>query len=527
MESNISKNNELIKLYEEPLDNILGPVAFMYMTGDPGDGITRKILMLADIHKRDTGCGKYASMSSAEFIRYLASKCPKIIDVFIESNFASENNPPLPNAKLIISKNYLMDMLFDFRNCLTREKKYCNEPMRVHYADTRHIFNNVEISPGSYLNYLSYLTIGIQTEAGKILQWPNSPKEIQDIVDASIIHSRLTNKRLNILHPNILFKFQEMILNPVLQKYRDFFENNNNKIMFEHINFQILQGNDINTLHNEINILHFNLMVIGAELSDAYAIYRMLKRTSNKEGERPKLSNKNGYTTHIVTYMGSAHVFNIYNNLLKLGMMLKGYDDKDNNFMAACDENRSDERDDYKVNQCLKYKDIQNSVEDFCELNQNILPTLEFKYNSQEIISEPLEKDIDGLIYFGSSFNEYRRIIFCSMADEDIKCSHDVITLSQFINFIKQEEKSNILKLHLHEFLTNNYLLQIKSQYKTYITCSQKILRSSNKFWINHLSHFLSPLIIFLEQILNNEIIDYKLQSLFVPLSSVSNKVNF
>lgn len=75
----------LTKIDSEP-EFIEGPVNFIYLKGDPGDGVKSKVLLLSDLHFSIKPCEVNTAMSAANFCQYVAERsAPQVIDLFIES----------------------------------------------------------------------------------------------------------------------------------------------------------------------------------------------------------------------------------------------------------------------------------------------------------------------------------------------------------------------------------------------------------------------------------------------------------
>lgn len=123
--------------------NIIGPVTYVYLEGDPGDGISRKILLLGDSYTKNSCTTGEENFTLAEFFRFMSVKTTKLLDLFIEEDFGGGMHEGISLAG--IADSYLQDIKQEFV-----PKNACTEPMRIHYADVRTILD------GSYSLIIIY-----------------------------------------------------------------------------------------------------------------------------------------------------------------------------------------------------------------------------------------------------------------------------------------------------------------------------------------------------------------------------------
>lgn len=368
VDTNFSSSEVKENKLEEPV-NIEGPVNFIYLKGDPGDGVQRKVLLLGDIHSPEIAYPPNSSINIANFCRYVSQRTPQIIDIFIESFYEG----PQPSFSLPQEEEqgkYLSNLIFTFRNCLRRNKSLCDEPMRIHYIDTRYLIKGIELFSlfliESFLrNVLDPVNI-FETGLWDLIIWPYD-NEIENIARLTIEDARLTDIKLLSIDSSIRQKFKDIIITPIIQKITAFYRDTSHRDLFEQAK-QIRQK-AIET-KTEISIQEYvivselktRIIILKSDLLDAYFVYRLLKRATNRKAELPKIALKPGEpTTHVIGYMGAAHTFGIRDMLYKLGFNILGKEDASN--IEITDKNKQLRE---NVVQCLSYDSIRKSVDDFC-----------------------------------------------------------------------------------------------------------------------------------------------------------------
>lgn len=417
LESNILSLTST-QLVKEPT-NIEGPVAYLYLEGDPGDFINRKIMLLGEVHTDAKKCPPDTNnVSLANFFRFAAAKSPKIIDVFIEEIFGGKQ-PDITS----MSGNplYLNKLIADFGACLKVDKSECKEPMRIHYADVRYIlkykqsleniagfFKTIKFSSDRALlaNFLkvqpewdspeeierlNHKIEQIKERRAVTIRLPNNPKqktqeeikeeEYEDdpeeenegkearLDDANYLFDsyRLDNKRLEAIDPKIRHKVNRYIIQPVFNELYLFLSNRRNRVTYDLIKSSVRKCLEFDLSISE-NIKHLTrwlssrLSKVTSAIMEAYFIVRMLKRAGNSIPPRPEVALKRGEPmTHIMAYFGYGHIFNLEKQLTRLGFrVLYGYESQ-----ASLARIKSGGISNYV--QCIPYSNIREAMERFCK----------------------------------------------------------------------------------------------------------------------------------------------------------------
>lgn len=351
---------------------IEGPVNFIYLKGNPGDGVVRKVLLLGDIHIPSISCGSVTSVGEnitmPDFCRYVTRRMtPKIIDIFIESPYdEGKNYFPIPEEK---EGYYLDNLRHTFGNCLTKNKTLCKEPMRIHYTDTRLILGDKRLSS---IELIKMTAEAVMAGAGKGFwdetEWPEN-KNIEYITTVTLDNARLTYTKLQNINSKIRQKFKDKIIKPLRENLISFLKNKDNRATFgqiKNIRANMLKdGTQISLKEKAIAQNFFNdLIYLQSPIYDAYFVYRMLKRATNRKPERPEVALKIGEpTTHIVGYPGVYHTFQARDMLLSMGFKLKNHADL-NELEVNYKKDRTVPE---HINQCLDYSLMSSSVDDFCK----------------------------------------------------------------------------------------------------------------------------------------------------------------
>lgn len=349
---------------------IEGPISFMYLKGDPGDGIIRKILLLGDYHLPGIRCTSTETISVANFCRYVAARTSTIIDVFIESFFED----PLVGYKIPEEEKegkYLANLQFEFRHCLRSDKSLCDEPLRVHYIDPRYIIKNqdvfslflIEQFVEGVLHPTNIFNRGIWDQ----VRWPEG-QEIERMARVTIEDARLGDNKLLSIDPSIRQNFKDMVLAPIIQRINAFYRDASNRDLFEQIRFirqQALTTRQPIDDDTPMEDFKLRLIMLKASLLDAYFVYRLLKRATKRRPQLPKVALKQGEpTTHVIGYTGAFHTFGIRDMLYRLGFEILAKEDNNNIELAGKSEEKRLQKD---IDQCLPYNSIRKSVDDFCK----------------------------------------------------------------------------------------------------------------------------------------------------------------
>lgn len=361
-------------ILEEP-KYIEGPVNFIYVSGDPGDGVTRKILLLGDFHNPAIACPPAShvgeNISVANFCRYVANRMtPRVIDIFIEW-FYDSTGPRFFLPEEEKKGKYLDNLRFTFRKCLKKDKSLCNEPMRIHYSDPRLLMKSKELYSFHIID--AFLTSVLDPRdifEGGIwdqVRWPQE-KEIEHIAKLTLEDARLTDAKFQSLDSSIRQKFKDVVIAPILQKIISFYRNTSNRDLLKQI--KAIKANVIKTkvpLTMDqlvlINGFKFDIVFVKAPLLDAYFVYRLLKRaTTAHEPALPKLALQPGEpTTHVIGYLGAMHTFGVRDILYRLGFEISKQEDK--NRLEIAIKTKVPSR---NIVQCLAYSSIKKSVDNFC-----------------------------------------------------------------------------------------------------------------------------------------------------------------
>jgi hypothetical protein len=363
-------------LTEDEPQFIEGPVNFIYLVGDPGDGVERKLLLLGDYHQPKIKCEPEINktISVADFCRYIANRMvPKIIDIFIESPFKVRDGDS-QNPSKEGEGHYLINLRHTFRDCLNYDKSQCTELMRIHYIDPR-LSVTTEFEPLSQkllvifvfqlMDPKFYLSKRSVKSLDKI-KWPEE-KDIKHTTELVLKEARLTDDKLNSLHPSIRKKFKVFIIRPFLSALSIFYRSKNIRNLFyesKQIAARIIETKTPITPeeHRIVTQLELALFKIQIYILDVYFIYRLLKRATQYRPDQRGIALKVGEPiTHIIGYTGAGHTIRIRDMLLNMGFMVINQEDRGGAEILA-----KVKQYDGPINQCLPYNLIRDSVNNFC-----------------------------------------------------------------------------------------------------------------------------------------------------------------
>lgn len=351
---------------------IEGPVNFVYLVGDPGDGVKRKILLLGDLHYSNTPCvNREGVLDMVEFTRSVAVRLqPTIMDVFVESRYDPVTAEPVILPSSLKEGRYLNNFIYSFRECLVRDKSNCSEKMRLHYIDVRYLNTN----PHSFSSIYILLQKLANEETSQLeqwlgVQWP-SPANLTAAIQASLKDARLGAAKLASLH-TLRAKFERAVLEPVVTELTKFYTDRFNKGSFDMI--KKLAGSLIAekrslTRAELYYVFSFvsKFMVVQACFTDAYIVYRALKRATSRAPERATYALRPGEAlTKIMAYLGNAHTFRVRDMLLAMGMKVEEALDS-SELEASFQRERLSPA---KVEQCLPYTALKSALRSFCEPN--------------------------------------------------------------------------------------------------------------------------------------------------------------
>lgn len=337
-----------IKFQGDP-DNIEGPVSYEYLVGDAGDGIMRKILLFGDVHVRDERCpSNKNNMSLISFFRWVAWRCePRILDFFLEASGGF--NPDYLSDRYF--DDYLSDLIRQIEDCLKIDKSLCQESMRIHYVDNRSIIG-FSHDLTFRLEFIGML-IRNSTQAKEALKqqvyWDPFSGDITEYIDMMLDRYRLNERRLRKLHPILRDKVEQVIIYPLKAKLYQIYTNISNANAFNHIIHQsnlVLESDTMKfdtTTSELIHILNRTLILGTAGLLDAYTVIRMLGRIPDSSSEG----------LGMILYAGRNHVIEIRDIMVTLGFELKSNSDLYRDSMG-------------KLNQCMPYHIIRDTINDFC-----------------------------------------------------------------------------------------------------------------------------------------------------------------
>ena len=373
-----SSKEKKVDITKEP-KYIQGPVNFIYLEGDAGDGIVRKVLLLGDVHEPHTPCSankgiglQSGEASIANFCRYIAHRiAPKIIDVFIEEYYDLDNTrSKLYSDRYLVEGDYLNNLCVDFKDCLLTDKSKCKEPLRVHYVDVRFIDQKEQLSSLFLMYNLLLLTrrsFAYSKEDCDKAEWPDS-EDVEDVAKANLLSGKLTSKKIKSIDSSIKQKFKDIIITPVLERIISFYRSKTNKESFKLI--KKIRTNTIFTKKSSITTKDFQIVQefenrlnhVRSFIVDAYFVYRLLKRATARKPDRHKVALKVGEpTTRVIGYEGSSHVFQTSDMLVKLGFKIIAQEDKNGMEKEVRQQIMAT-----KIVQCLPYKAIKDSIDRFC-----------------------------------------------------------------------------------------------------------------------------------------------------------------
>jgi hypothetical protein len=350
--------------------NIQGPVNFIYLKGDSGDDVERKVLLLGDLHIPEISCpSEEGNVSLIEFFRIVAKSMPsKIIDLFVESFYDTEDNIYESSENREEKEgHYLGNLRLVLSPCLKRDKSQCSEPMRVHYIDPRGIFPNAKENPSSLIVMERLFRRllpppNLHTKLYSLVRWPED-SEIKDIAIKTLKDARLSNDKIQSIDSKIRQKFIDVVISPLMQKIILFYEDMSNyntftRIMRTAYNVRFFGASFSEDENKTIKDFYYKIFDIRTTILDAYFVYRLFKRATSRKSDRPRLALTPGQAiTHVIGYTGVAHVCRIRNILLEMGLSI--LDEGDYNNM------KERTRFDNNVVQCLPYSLIKNSIDDF------------------------------------------------------------------------------------------------------------------------------------------------------------------
>lgn len=354
------------KLLQEP-DNIIGPVYYSYLMGDPGDGINRQILLFGDIHSRLKTCDyNQNNMNVANLFRLIAQKGQMhniILDIFIETS----GGFILPQDNVEgTSGSYLTDLKDQFKDCLGPDKSQCNEPMRIHYIDVRHIHKFAEDLFNRFMFLHNIKTLNpdlIRQSFNKQTKWiPTSDSSMRN-VNLMLSTHRLDERRISNIAEPTRTRFRELVLQPLINELYEVYSNVEYAEIFnttlDYINHSLINSitPDLDIMRH-IEMLYNKLLKTTFKLVDIYAIIRILRRVDDNP-PRPDIALSKGQPiTHSIVYTGIAHPFSIRDLLIKLGFNLISHLDIDPDIYNP-----------YKqatyYTQCIPYSTIKYAIDDF------------------------------------------------------------------------------------------------------------------------------------------------------------------
>jgi hypothetical protein len=354
---------------KEP-QNIEGPVNFIYLVGNAGDNIIRKVLLLGDIHNPETSCESRSTMQVADFLRYVAKQLkPTILDLFIESEFStSTQEVELPFEE--IKGRYLRNLKYELRDCLTRDKSYCDEAMRIHYIDTRRANRDIHSFGGIYTlleNILHKRNFDTVEEWGSI-KWPKR-KDIEKTVKYTFDTVRLSNTKLSTLHPAVKDKFMRIIYTPIFNNLAAFYSNESNKKTFKTIKniLQRISQHTTSLSRDEYNFIQdftTDCIEVYSYVMDMYFVSRLLKRTTIRQGERIEVAlHPEEAITRIIGYVGFFHSLQIRDMLINMDFQLVSSFDNGIEKIKKRTGRLPEE-----IKQCIPYTLISNTIDDFCNI---------------------------------------------------------------------------------------------------------------------------------------------------------------
>lgn len=330
---------------------IQGPVNFVYLVGDAGDDIQHKILLLGDYYGSKCTTPLKNSINITDFYQYIADRMsPTIVDVLIESTrqIGTEEK----------KGDYLQALYQDFEECLFGD---CNKTMKVHYIDVKRITPELLSfgAIGLLLNYIRQNNVDNIKIWNKI-RWP-SESDRKDAINISLADAGISQERISKLSPKIQKKFTTKVVMPLFNKLMDFYKIKNNRDEFQQIQniaTRIVEDGILPNKRELAIITSFENKFISLQsyFMDVYFVAVILR--------------ENKPMTHILSYMGWAHVFHIRDILLDMEFSVQEEGDKNNleersiagkiNIIGG------------SVNQCLDYTSIKYAVNAFCTEEEEI-----------------------------------------------------------------------------------------------------------------------------------------------------------
>lgn len=334
---------------------IQGVLDVSYLVGDPGDGVTRKILLFFDINKRFTPINGNA-MTMANLFRFISTK--KCIDLFTQL-------PLIDYSSVGESDSYMSDFLNEIK------KDPDQEPMRVHRVDIRS-----NISKDSFI-YNLFLYLSDIANGKECVEWKQSwPTEDEILSEVNLIieGARLNASRLWTMYKT-RDKFITIIIIPLMVKWTDFLSDETNKNQFS-----LLQSENGVTLAKEM-LLKINLLY--SESMDAYFLARMLKRSSRVGDMSSKSLQQAEPMTHIMGY------FDLSSKPLEKQLILLGFKLRSETYNAEL----HDQLELGDGNQNLPFSKIDHYIRNFYdEKEDDTLPELLTPIDIDDIDMSPGEE---------------------------------------------------------------------------------------------------------------------------------------
>jgi hypothetical protein len=317
-------------------DFIEGPTNYTYYTGDPGDGVIRKIFIFDDaIFRYPLPKNKKKKISMAKFLRHLGAKLfPTVIDLFLESPYQlyyyedrKMDTLTESDKDILFPDNYLGDTLNEFQDSLMMNKSFSKELMRVHYTNTQKN-SQFDTSPYTIKKLLAYVSVGDldMIKSAITAKWP--PEEyIPEDVFTMIHNARLDLVRLDSVEAKVRDKFNKIIMETLIYSWLGFFLDAENRATFNTIKAaaakSVVLGTPIPEEICEMSKGMWSTLMHLLNCNTAvYFIARMLKRSTRSEGARWEIALERGEPmTHIVAYHHKT-VSSIINDwLVDLGMV--------------------------------------------------------------------------------------------------------------------------------------------------------------------------------------------------------------
>jgi hypothetical protein len=368
---------------------IAGPVNFLYLNGNVGDDIERKVLLLGDYFQ--SKCTGESTIEVADFYHYIASRVSPL-DVII----------PVPHQK---ETSYHLQKLYDsFEHCLSKK---CINTIKVHYIDVN------KIAP----DLLSFNAIGLLLDHVKqsntpsftewdIIKWP-AVSERKEAANISLADAGISQERMSKVASEIESKIMDKVVRPLYLRLIEFYNTRNNEDEFNQIR-DIASHVDTSRTKKELAVItsfENKFSSLQAYFMDVYFVLRILRQ--------------NKPMTHILSYMDWSHLFRIRNILLEIGFSVEGEGDRNNL------ENRSVSgkvkpifSTSKPISQCLNYDSIKYTVDAFCsEEEESEIEESEIEESERRELEEELQIKLEEVTIQIQEMEEEKKRILSRLSD--------------------------------------------------------------------------------------------------------------